>query len=555
MKLKDQKSVMLCQKALYAKELEYYSNLCEIYESLAQHAIDRHHLQEIPGKSVAEQVRDIYGKYLTMASNGDTSFLENNRITTSTYQGPRFDSKQIELIKNYSKYASAISHFKLASEKLALATTVIDSNGKPRFEIDEEALDDYHKFMQSTPRTRSFDKFISENPKRWIGHNFYLKSRSAISKIRKIDPEHIENIDSYEKRLTPESFAAAITGARGTISRFTPVKDQISSEFDSTYTKADRAEYKDDLSNLEAIYTASYVLGNRAKKAMEPIGKKISQVYTTHKGTLNKAILTGVAIAMLTGVGMHLNDAHIYNQTSATENPQNGYQVLVSEDTQSDIASIYDRINELRNSTTTPTYQELMEVRDSLDETITDIISDLTIKAIQEKYPNLTDIKVEDYYDLKINQNIGSSGEPSPQEFILVHATDENGKPVELSYSNFLSTRLTQNPLGDSIVDEETLDMVSTTPGKTLRKRLNSLLESSDSTYIEKTENVQKILDTFEEILKSADHVAGGEISILPFHTLLITTPDKIEEEQHTQEESSTVLAKNEVTGTEHEID
>lgn len=526
MKLNDEKSVKVCQQALFSKQLQYYSNLCKIYEELANIAISKNRLRMQNDRTISEQVSSIYGNYLTMAVDGDLSFLEdkNNYIINedgTTYE--RFNEKQFNLIRHFSKYASLISQFKDASQLLEDATRYKDGS-LTYFGIDEEKLDEYHDFMEKTSRqTKNFDTYISQSPLRAIGRNSFKKTSNAIKQINKIDSEHINwSKDSkfYQERLTPKAFGANIYGARGSVRRrLISPKKVIESEFNTIYTKQEMAEFRKKPSKVAKLAENIYVAANKTK-----------EFFKARKGTLKRAGLIAGVIATLGGTGKHVYDAHIFNHLSVNTNTEKGFDVLINKDTQDQLASIRREIDSLKTISELPSDDYLDSIINSLDSTTTNVISDLMKKAIKEKYPNYSDIQLEDRYDLNINKNIGS-GQPSPQEFIVATAKNEKGEDVKLRYDSFVSTAIFKNPLRDSIYNEEILDGASISKDSLavkIHEKIKSIRSNSSETLANKINNLEDVTKELENILEDLEHLAGCEFDIIPFNYVLVSAPDKV---------------------------
>ena len=107
MKLESKHEIMLCQKALYTKQLTYYYKLCEIYQALANHALNKYKLKSSNDFPIAKQIEEIYGTYLSKASKGDISFLERSTRARS------FDDEEARLFKLFSNASISFFNSKL----------------------------------------------------------------------------------------------------------------------------------------------------------------------------------------------------------------------------------------------------------------------------------------------------------------------------------------------------------------------------------------------------------------------------------------------------------
>ena len=90
MKLNNEKNIMLCQKALYSKQLQYYSKLCKLYSELAK----------LKGPDVTpDEVQDTYSEALALAAKGNLDFLkpENNLVYSNNYTTQK---KKLRFLRN-----------------------------------------------------------------------------------------------------------------------------------------------------------------------------------------------------------------------------------------------------------------------------------------------------------------------------------------------------------------------------------------------------------------------------------------------------------------------
>ena len=90
MKLNNIRNIRIYQKALYSKQLYYYSKLCTLYKKLA--------LLQGPN-ATAEQIQNKYSTILSLATSGTLSdFLTDDD----------FSNKEIEILNEYAKYSRII---------------------------------------------------------------------------------------------------------------------------------------------------------------------------------------------------------------------------------------------------------------------------------------------------------------------------------------------------------------------------------------------------------------------------------------------------------------
>ena len=90
MKLDNIRNIRIYQKALYSKQLFYYSRLCELYKELA--------LLQGP-KVTAEQIQERYSTILSIAAHGNLSdFITDND----------FSQNEIQILNEYARVSRII---------------------------------------------------------------------------------------------------------------------------------------------------------------------------------------------------------------------------------------------------------------------------------------------------------------------------------------------------------------------------------------------------------------------------------------------------------------
>lgn len=484
MKLDTEKKVLLCQKALYSKQLVHYRELCAIYKELANIAVRKYQFKNKPEASVADQVEDFYASYLSRVTRGDLSFLDHNGTTENGYLTAKFDNNQIGLFKKYARAVERVSRFQEASEKLHDATYYNE-----KFDISPVGLDEYHEFMQSDNETKSFDKFIAENSKRWIGHISYRRSVTELSKIRDIDANHVAVLSG--RSITPKSFGATITGVRG---RAFPVKERFKQDIENSYTEEERDAFKDDPSAIESIGEAAYVLGYRAKESTKAF-------YHAHKGALQKALKTAAVIAISLGVvtaaakGVEkIGDAIEFNNQVYNGNP--AYVQTIDADTQAELDKTGDFLDSLEDSKYTPSSEQLMEAKNMVDDEINLVLGDLVKNSFHENYPNLIIPEggvVIHYNNDHIDPASGKDG-----NYIFINCHDVNGKAYQFTIENFGSEgkdRTTQ-----AFQDERAVDGLE-----------DDIYSSHNGNYEENTMSVKQIIEELQEIHANTLKLAGAE--------------------------------------------
>ncbi len=189
MKLDNEKNIKICQKAIYSKELYYYSKLCETYQKLAEQAILRN-----PNIS-AQDISTYYSIYLTKASRGILNFLnEPNDLT----------SAEKDLLTRYAKNSSFFLAFNRASH---LLDSSLSKEG-----ISQEKLRDYHNFMKNSKVTKEFDENIAKRHSTINSYNAAHLTSYAIDRINRIDSNHMNGFEKVlEYDLYPKNFGTNLT--------------------------------------------------------------------------------------------------------------------------------------------------------------------------------------------------------------------------------------------------------------------------------------------------------------------------------------------------------
>ncbi len=456
MNLNTQQNIDLCRKALVTKELQYYSKLCELYAELAI-------IQN--GRLTSEELQSKYSLPLTMAARGDTEFTrpENNIIN-----GRRlYSNQEIEIFRDYAFSAGRLRQFQEATNKLS-GTLREDQNGEKY--IDKHAMDNYHKFMQTTSKsTRYFDDFISEHSRQGIGHNFYLKTRQAIKRINEIDSQHLP-IGKFIRDITPEAFGSTISR----VNSHSQIKDQAS----SMYSRSETKEFREEPSLV--------------KEAAHVIGKKAQKFFTKHKSQVRNVMISAACLATLLGGASYLNDRAAFQDLDVKTNAEQGYQNYVSPETINKLSAIRTAIENAENSPTQPSYDDLNSIRQGLDGVIDDVMSDLVTDAFESKNPDCKVTSVETNYDKTVN--IYATNEFHPENFCTISYTDKNGEEKEITIHEFNS--LAGNPIMQSYDNEYDLDK-------------NSPSVNENDNFVKQGEDVMQTLAEYRKILEDTEHLAG----------------------------------------------
>ena len=317
------------------------------------------------------------------------------------------------------------------------------------------------------------DKLVPEHSPRWLGSFFFKKSDKAINLIDQIDPDHFPKSSTIIKKgLTPLHFGAEITGAKGNIERLLeplrkkdePKKNEEENEFDP-FTKREKEFFANRPSEFhEKLYRAA---NNSRTKAI--LGVSLLTLLAT--GTVAAVaphLLT--TTQQITNFNNLINDAR--NQPIVTTYPPmttTELQAVISnylsidysdsieefrEDTNAALDAIQATCQTYQKNYSTPTKEEAGVILDSLDNVTSKSIEQLVVYAIQEAYPNYTDIEVDFYYDYETEVDGTDLEKKVKKEGFKVYFTDENGNRMETEMDNISSPLFAEN-LGQAIMDLE----------------------------------------------------------------------------------------------------
>lgn len=487
MKLDTEKKVLLAQKSLYTKQLVHYRHLCDVYKKLANILVKNNRLKDLPEATIADQVQRYYGEYLAMAAKGDLSFIQHNGISKDGFIAQRFSQEQLALFEDYARYSERVDRFQYASGLLQDATYHQDS-----FDISQELMDEFEEFMQSDHETASFRRFLEENPKRWIGHISYINAVNEINRIKKIDPNHLAVLS--KRSITPQSFGATITGARGRIS---PVQEKISSQFKSAYTKKEHEEYSKDVSFSEKLGASAYKVGYHAKEAAK-------QFYTAHKGTIQKAlkkaailaVSLGMVVAASKGIGA-IRDAHEFNSQVYMGNP--AYEQTVSDSTVQMMQDVDKLLTSLETSSSIPTADQLREITTLVDNEGNAIMDNLIRTSFNNQFENLT--IPEGGVVIQYNKNYDNLSDGSVGNFVYINCKDGNGKEYKYTIRDFRSQG--ENRIQRLFDDERNID-----------EHAEGINDVYSEDFTVNSKNAQKYLAVLRDMHNNNVELAGSLIVI-----------------------------------------
>lgn len=472
MKLDTEKNVLLCQKALYAHQLYYYSELCKKYEDFATHPDTQHSLNiytsaEDSKLPLSDRIQNHFGSYLSQAVNRDFSRIDSS---------PLLSKEQKDILHSYSFYATEIRFFQNAATKLERATYENDT-----FDIAPDYLEEYHDFMQSHKSTRKFDDFIDTHKANFIGRNSYLVSRYCINEIHDIDPNHISL--RTLKSLTPRSFGATVKGPRGTLHPMS--KENM------------KRVVRDDLSFSEIAKNEAYTLGAMATDSTK-------EFYTAHKNTINKALKKAAVIALAVGMvyagskGVEkIVDAHEFNNEAYMGNP--AYEQSVNDETMQMMQEVDEYLTSLENSSSIPTADELRHATELVDNSGNMIMDNLIRNSFASQFENLTipDGGVVIHY----NKNHDNMSDGSLGNYVYITCQDENGKEYQYVIKDFRSQG--ENRVKRLFDDERNIDEQ--------RKDIDDVYNDN---FTMNSQNAKKYLASLREMYNNNVELAGSVIVI-----------------------------------------
>ncbi len=499
MKLNNEKNIMLCQKALYSKQLQYYSKLCKLYSELAK----------LKGPDITpDEVQDTYSEALALAAKGNLDFLkpENNLVYSNNYTTQKYSNEEIEIFKKYAFHSGRLAQFKEASSILK-GSIIRFSFQDPEFDLT--AINKYKDYMQNTSKsTKLFDKFISESSPRLIGHNYYLATKQSIKEIDAIDSSHI-NSKAFSGILTPVAFGATISGVKtpnhvidmtSKLDAKTP--SQVIGEASNIFEKSEKKEYAPE-PNL--ITEGAYVLGQRVKN-------ETTKFYKANKIAVRTTIAAIATASALLGGALHVNNINTYNNLSSTSSE---YQSYISNATRTELESIRNRLQTYQNPDyTSLTAEEVSKLRDDLDDVINLVIADLSKSAFETANPDCKVTSIKAMYDRTTNINTSSVAPPNPEHFCTINYTDKNGEEKNVVITDFRSISVfAKNSINLAYLNEYDLD--------------HAYVDSTNPSEA----HLQELLSKYESILKDTEQLAGTKViysdGIISSPTLKTTIPEK----------------------------
>ena len=343
-------------------------------------------------------------------------------------------SKLCELYKNLANLnpsvESADKIVEMYSKPLSLATSGdLESIQADNYSKDE--LDIFKKFEGFSQRFFEYRK-LNNSFKNFIESG---EAQTIISNGEIVDPDFFKpnnsskEIDEFNNDISKKTLNAISFQTSTTLRK----SSKVISNIDSSAIPQDK--------RLIQVTPKSCGADISKARSIEKNSK-----YKTNKSKTRKKFISALIATALIGIGVGKNYLE-YSNLSATENEKNGYEVLVSDTTKSELENIGTAINIVKSSDVEPDYESLHDLRTNLDETIDHVMSDLVTKAFNEKNPNYKVVSVETSYD----RTLGSKDDPQDQTFCQVTYLDENEEEI-ITLVNFNSD------IRDSFDQEYSLD-------------------------------------------------------------------------------------------------
>lgn len=487
MLLNNVKNIELLKKGLYSQELKHYSSLCKVYSELIKSvALDP---TNITKQDIARGLEK-YSTFLDAAAKGDFNFIrvysEETLGEDMLPSAPRFSAKDVEFFKEYSYHSQKITQFKQGSE---LLNKVIDKDlktGKPM--LSSTALKSFEDYMRQDIKNENpdfapnyqakylrlnsgsylIDHLVKDHSPRWLGHQFFLASKNSLNTINSIDANHLPTSLQLKNNLTPAQFGAEITGVKGNIQKFfDKFRRKDKSDNEVTYDPfTDREkEYFDKKPGK--IHENLYKVGqkvkavagslSRAKKAaialtlagallVSPIVNTYSEARDFDEATTVSAVqidknITPMSVNELESV---IKDFETQNYENVEDFKEDGNYAL---DAIEQTCQTY--LKEYR----TPSLEDAKSILDSLDNVTSMLVEKPIEFAIQENYPDYTNIVADLYYDNTVvdptdfNKRISEEG-------IKISAIDHNGNEISTKIPN-IETPFGANDLFKRVISQE----------------------------------------------------------------------------------------------------
>lgn len=517
MNLNNVKNIELLRKGLYSQELYHYAQLCDLYASVLKSValnpdiITKNELELAAKKYGPLMDAATKGNFRFLDGKTNTELLGDG-----TLKRPEYSQEDVEFFKLYAYHSEKLMQFRTGSRLLENVVDTDLQTGKKV--LSSGALGTFKRHMsEKVPMERNDHEYslfnISKNylskqasligvhpddleaklikernslvnrnsgqvlledlvPKhspRWLGNRFFKKSQYSINLIEKIDPNHLPISSAIiRKGLTPAQFGAEITGAKGNIEKLLEKFKKNEQKQESTYDPfTDREkEYLSKKPNefSEKLYRAGH--NSRAKAITGAAVLATAGIVTA--GALIPHLVTNVQEinTFRDAVNSARNPAvtEQYTPMSTTELQAVINDYLTTdysgsiEDFREDTSAVLDAIQATcqtyQRNYSTPSKDEATIILDSLDEVTSKSVEQLVVYAIQEAYPNYSNIQADFFYDYVSEVDSTNLEKRIRKEGFKVSFTDENGNKLETEMKNIGSPMFTED-LGKSMLDLE----------------------------------------------------------------------------------------------------
>lgn len=495
MELNSLKKVELLRKGLYARQLQHYSGLCQVYrEILESESRNINYISDID----AERVFAKYAPLLNAASKGDYSFLETHSLSR----------KDVEFFKTFAYHSLKMDQYKTADSLLRDAIDTDAKTQRPtlsttnlnkfkdfmREPLECEVNDDQkplltrnspennEKALRAHSSSRLLDitigrpdsKFKYGHSPRWLGHTFFKISRDSLDLISSIDQSHLPSNFKIADKLTPASFGAEITGVKGYIQKFAEKfqkKDKSSENI--VEVNPEDLENFDPFTEKEQDYFA--------KKPGNFHEKVYNQVIKAQKGSLKKVIVGTLALATFASVAAmtlpSLGETRDFNAaTKVAQVQMDNFTTPMSIDELNNVTNDfanqnYTNIDDFKedanytldaiqqtcqtylNQYELPTVDDLKSILNNLDDVTSMLIEKPVELAYQQRYPDFSNFKADLYYNDMVT-NFTDLNKKVTEEGVKVTATDPNGNEISTEIPN-IGSPLGSNDLFKRVLKQE----------------------------------------------------------------------------------------------------
>ena len=413
MNYKSKENVHQVLTAITVKRLSAYARLCELYSQLAEIMVNEEGRAQVTPADIEQR----YSAILSSVAYNDLDEESYNKIVREGY----FSEKEVDIFKSFSETSKNFIDFTNGFNILK------KSISKDSDEVDQEVVDDYLDFMQNKAQndsTEHFVEYIRYHTPAIIGKNYYHMYNRALSRIKEVDDSHL-NIPQFDsvRHFSREMFGTT-TLRNKPISinellskrnrKQVSIDDTILDEASELYDRPTRVKFRRSITPREKItdhaHAGKTFISDTIREIKHPI----------------RTLAVGAGVMILTGClltsALHKN----HSQMPATKAYEQGIELDVSEETVKDLESIQEEIDRLSSSSTIPTYRELNDLKDHLDEVNSDVAQELTASGFKKAHPEYSNISVGTAYrDSSDGRDIA----------ITITYTDEKGEEQTFNVS------------------------------------------------------------------------------------------------------------------------